>query len=186
MARKKTASKKTAPKKTAAPPPPQRVEAPTMLECRGVSVRFGGLQALGGVDLEVREGEIVGLIGPNGAGKTTLMECVSGFQPVSSGKISYRGEDLLSHAPGDRADLGIGRTLQNVRLFPYLTIVDNLRVALHRHMRHGVLSHAFQLPPARAEERSILAEAESLVELMGMQAFAEKYASELSYGTLRL
>ncbi|TML59888.1 MAG: ATP-binding cassette domain-containing protein, partial [Actinobacteria bacterium] len=120
-----------------------RDEAPTVLQCRGVSVRFGGLQALGEVDLDVREGETVGLIGPNGAGKTTLMECVSGFQPVTEGAISYRGADLLHHAPGDRARLGIGRTLQNVRLFPYLTVVDNIRIALHRHERSNPVSDAF-------------------------------------------
>ena len=163
-----------------------RSDAPVLLECREVSVRFGGLQALGGVDLEVREGEIVGLIGPNGAGKTTLFECISGFQPVSAGHVRYRGEDLLTHAPGDRAELGIGRTLQNVRLFPYLTVVDNIRIALHRHMNRGVLSHAFALPPARDEERATLTEAQELVELVGMGDFAEKFASELSYGTLRL
>jgi branched-chain amino acid transport system ATP-binding protein len=161
-------------------------ETPVVLSCQGVSVRFGGLDALADVHLDVREGEIVGLIGPNGAGKTTLMECISGFQRVTAGGVAYRGQDLLVHAPGDRADLGIGRTLQNVRLFPYLTIVDNLRVALHRHSQHGVLSHAFSLPASRHEEQSVLAEAERLVELLGMQAFAEKYASELSYGTLRL
>jgi ABC-type branched-subunit amino acid transport system ATPase component len=149
-------------------------------------VRFGGLAALSDVDLEVREGEIVGLIGPNGAGKTTLMECISGFQRVTEGAIAYRGADLLERLPGERADLGIGRTLQNVRLFPYLTIVDNLRVALHRHMKQGVFAHAFRLPAAGQEEKGILAEANRLVELFGMQAFAEKYASELSYGTLRL
>src|SRR5206468_1850180 len=110
----------------------ERTSSPVVLACSGVSVRFGGLAALNDVDLEVREGEIVGLIGPNGAGKTTLMECVSGFQPVTEGAISYRGADLLHHAPGDRARLGIGRTLQNVRLFPYLTVVDNIRIALHR------------------------------------------------------
>jgi ABC-type branched-subunit amino acid transport system ATPase component len=157
-----------------------------VLTCEDVTVTFGGLQALGQVGLEVREGEIVGLIGPNGAGKTTLMECISGFQPVDRGRIEYRGDDLLGRAPGQRADLGIGRTLQNVRLFPYLSVVDNVRVALHRHMRHGVLADAFALPNARAEERSIMEKAVGLVELMGMQAFAEKYASELSYGTLRL
>jgi len=144
------------------------------------------LQALGGVDLEVREGEIVGLIGPNGAGKTTLMECISGFQPVTDGKITYCGDDLLRHAPGDRADLGIGRTLQNVRLFPYLTIVDNIRVALHRRQKAGVVLHSLNLPAARNEEKEILAEAERIVEQVGMQAFAEKFASDLSYGTLRL
>jgi len=163
-----------------------RAEAPKVLETEGVAVRFGGLQALGGIDLEVREGEIVGLIGPNGAGKTTLMECISGFQPVTDGKIAYRGENLLSHAPGDRADLGIGRTLQNVRLFPYLTIVDNIRVALHRRQKTGALLHSLNLPAARSEEKEILEEAERIVAQVGMQAFAEKFASDLSYGTLRL
>mgnify|MGYP000619082611 CR=1 FL=1 len=163
-----------------------RVAAPAVLTVEDVSVSFGGLQALRDVGLEVREGEIVGLIGPNGAGKTTLMECISGFQPVGRGKIAYRGQDLLALAPGQRADVGIGRTLQNVRLFPYLSVVDNVRVALHRHMHHGILADAFALPAARAEERSILERARGLVELMGMGAFAEKYASELSYGTLRL
>src|SRR3954464_6354810 len=113
----------------------ERVDAPPVIECQGVSVRFGGLAALDDVDLEVREGEIVGLIGPNGAGKTTLMECVSGFQSVVAGAITCRGSDVLSLLPGQRADLGIGRTLQNVKLFPYLTVTDNVRVALHRHMQ---------------------------------------------------
>jgi len=164
----------------------ERADAPVVLRCTDVTVRFGGLQALGDVGLEVREGEIVGLIGPNGAGKTTLFECISGFQPVDRGRISYRDRDLLQLSAGQRADVGIGRTLQNVRLFPYLSVIDNLRVALHRHMRHGVLAHAFALPAARAEERSVLDKASAVVELMGMQAYAEKYASELSYGTLRL
>ena len=164
----------------------RRAEAPVVLRCENVGVRFGGLNALYEVDLEVREGEIVGLIGPNGAGKTTLMECISGFQPVTTGTITYRGENLLKRLPGERAELGIGRTLQNVKLFPYLSVVDNVRVALHRAMHHGVLMHAFQLPPARAEERAILDEASALVDLIGMDAFAEKFAAELSYGTLRL
>jgi branched-chain amino acid transport system permease protein len=157
-----------------------------VLSCFDVSVRFGGLAALDAVDLEVRQGEIVGLIGPNGAGKTTLMECISGFQPVVSGKISYRDTDLLSLLPGQRAELGIGRTLQNVKLFPFLTVVDNVRVALHRHMETGILQHALHLPPAVREEKTILEKAAQLVELMGMGAFAEKFAAELSYGTLRL
>src|SRR5438552_4934936 len=169
-----------------------RAEAPAVLGCRQVTVRFGGLHALDDVDLEARKGEIVGLIGPNGAGKTTLMECISGFQPVVRGRITYLSpktgeeEDLLRLAPGARAGLGIGRTLQNVRLFPYLTVVDNLRVALHRHMHSGPIAHALALPAARGEERTILAEAERLIELLSLDAFAESYASELSYGTLRL
>ena len=163
-----------------------RTDAPVILSCQGVSVQFGGLRALDDVDLEVREGEIVGLIGPNGAGKTTLMECVSGFRPVTAGNITFAGTDLLQLPPGKRAGLGIGRTLQNVRLFPYLTILDNVRVALHRHHAGGTLASAFRLPSIRREEQAITARAEELVALMGMQAFTEKYASELSYGTLRL
>jgi ABC-type branched-subunit amino acid transport system ATPase component len=166
-------------------PPPGDPDAP-LLVCEGVAVRFGGLQALGGVDLEVHEGEIVGLIGPNGAGKTTLMECISGFQPVTEGAIRYRGTDLLGLPPGSRASLGIGRTLQNVRLFPYLSVLDNVKVALHRHQRAGTLAHALRLPSARREAAELDVEARRIVDLVGMQAFAEKFASELSYGTLRL
>jgi ABC-type branched-subunit amino acid transport system ATPase component len=142
-----------------------------LLDCQGVSVQFGGLRALSDVDVEVHEGEIVGLIGPNGAGKSTLMECISGFLRVSAGAIRFRGEDLLTRSTHERAALGIGRTLQNVRLFPYLSVADNIRVALHRHRLDGV----------EARER-----AAAIVSLLGMDAFAEKFAAELSYGTLRL
>jgi ABC-type branched-subunit amino acid transport system ATPase component len=166
--------------------PPRRTDAPVVLEAQGVQVTFGGVSAVNNVAIEVREGEIVGLIGPNGAGKTTFFECISGFQPYSSGRISYRGDDLSAVPPEKRAWLGIGRTLQNVRLFPYLTVIDNIRIALHRHMKRSALEHAFNLPPAEAEERSILARAEEIIELFGMDAYADKYASELSYGTLRL
>ncbi len=147
---------------------------------------FGGLQALSGVTLDIREHEIVGLIGPNGAGKTTLFECISGFQPYQAGRISYGDVDLADLAPERRAWIGIGRTLQNVRLFPYLDVVDNLRIALHRHMNRLSVEHAFHLPPSNTEERSILERAEEIVDLFGMQAYTDKYASELSYGTLRL
>ncbi|HZQ84637.1 MAG TPA: ATP-binding cassette domain-containing protein, partial [Acidimicrobiales bacterium] len=157
-----------------------------LLECRGVTVQFGGLTALSGVDVDVYEGEIVGLIGPNGAGKSTLMECVSGFLPVTAGTIRYQGADLLARSTHERASLGIGRTLQNVRLFPYLTVLDNVCVALHRHQRTGVVAHALRLRSARTEDAGILDRARSIVSLVGMEAFAGKFASELSYGTLRL
>lgn len=147
---------------------------------------FGGVNALAEVSMEVREKEIVGLIGPNGAGKTTLFECISGFQAYSEGRIAYLGKDLAEIPPERRAWIGIGRTLQNVRLFPYLTVVDNLRVALHRHMSRLAVEHAFRLPPANEEERTILDRAEEIVRLFGLDVFADKYASELSYGTLRL
>ena len=157
-----------------------------LLECRGVSVSFGGLNALSGVDVDVPEGSIVGLIGPNGAGKSTLMECISGFQAVREGSIRFKGDDLLVRSRHERAELGIGRTLQNVKLFPHLTVVDNVEVALHRHQRTGVVAHALGLRRARAEDARIRERARSIVSMIGMDAFAEKFASELSYGTLRL
>jgi ABC-type branched-subunit amino acid transport system ATPase component len=163
-----------------------RSTAPPILEVSGVSVTFGGVNALSEVSMDVRENEIVGLIGPNGAGKTTLFECISGFQPFNPGRITYQGTDLSSVPPEKRAWIGIGRTLQNVRLFSYLTVLDNVRIALHRHMRRSAAEHAFRLPPAVEEERSILGRAEEVVQLFGMDAYADKYASELSYGTLRL
>src|SRR3954469_19875327 len=163
-----------------------RSSAEVLIDCRGVTVRFGGLAALDGVDLQVREGEIVGLIGPNGAGKTTLMECISGFRRVTDGAISYQGEDLLPLPPGARAERGIGRTLQNVKLFPNLTVFDNLRVALHRHQTVGIGTAALRLPKLYGEEQETIDEANRILGLIGMETWAEKFASELSYGTLRL
>lgn len=157
-----------------------------MLETHSVSVSFGGLRALSDVSIEVRENEIVGLIGPNGAGKTTLFECISGFQPPTAGRMIYRGTDLGEVPPERRAWMGIGRTLQNVRLFPYLSVVDNLRIALHRHMNRSVLEHAFRLPPATEEEDAIRTRAEEIIDLFGLDGYADNHASELSYGTLRL
>src|SRR3954449_4093661 len=163
-----------------------RSASPTLIECRGVSVRFGGLAALDDVDLQVREGEIVGLIGPNGAGKTTLMECISGFRRVSDGAITHEGEDLLRLPAGARAERGIGRTLQNVKLFPNLSVFDNIRVALHRHQTVGVAAAALRLPKLRTEEAETVDEANRVLGLIGMETWAEKLATELSYGTLRL
>ncbi len=168
-----------------APEAPGRPGEP-ILTADEVVVAFGGLRALDGATIAVHEGEIVGLIGPNGAGKTTLMDCISGLRAHGGGRILHRGLDLAEVGPADRAALGIGRTLQNVRLFPYLSCVDNIRVALHRHQRTDPVDDLLRLPTARREERRILDRAEELIELIGMGSFAEKFASELSYGTLRL
>src|SRR5688500_17203826 len=164
----------------------ERSSSPVLIDCTKVAVRFGGLMALDGVDVTVREGEIVGLIGPNGAGKTTLMECISGFRRVTEGTITHKGDDLLRLPPGARAARGIGRTLQNVRLFPNLSVFDNLRVALHRHQSVGLASAALRLPKLRSEEQETIDEANRVLGLIGMETWAEKFASELSYGTLRL
>ena len=148
-----------------------------ILTCEDITVRFGGHTALDDASIHVDEGEIVGLIGPNGAGKTTLMETISGFRPVQHGRITYRGRDLLALDASARAGLGIGRTLQNVKLFPYLTVLDNIRVALHRHQRGGPGAAMLRLPSLRDEEARVKARAEDLIDTVGMTAFTEKLAS---------
>src|SRR5207253_9947834 len=95
-------------------------DAKVLLECAEVTKRFGGITALDGVDLQLRDGEILGLIGHNGAGKTTLMDCISGFLPIESGRIILRGHDVTEWAPHERAAGGVARSFQDARLYPTL------------------------------------------------------------------
>ncbi|MDQ1403172.1 MAG: hypothetical protein QOG03_1488 [Actinomycetota bacterium] len=168
-----------------------------LLRLDEVTLRFGGLQALGGVSLDVRQGEIVGLIGPNGAGKTTLFECISGFYRPNAGRVYYRVPDdaprkpgvvvdLLDEAPHNRAWLGIGRTFQSCRLFQNLSVFDTLRVAQHRWMTVNAWSSSVGSRKASVDEEAVIAATEQLCLSMGLDAYRNKYCSELSYGTLRL
>jgi ABC-type branched-subunit amino acid transport system ATPase component len=172
-------------------------EQDLVLRLEELTLRFGGLQALGGVSLDVNQGEIVGLIGPNGAGKTTLFECISGFYRPNAGRILYRvPEDapkragsvvnLLDEAPHDRAWLGIGRTFQSCRLFQNLSVFDTLRIAQHRWMTVGALSSSLGSRRASVDEEAVVNATEQLCLSMGLDPYRNKYCSELSYGTLRL
>ena len=171
-----------APARTAPEP-----DAPTILECHGVTKRFGGITAVDHVDLELRQGEILGLIGQNGAGKTTLFDCVSGFLPVDEGRILLRGHDITSLAPHERAQRGLGRSFQEARLFPTLTTAETLAVARERHVRGtSMVADAFGQPVARATDDDVATAVDLLVELMGLDAFREKLTGELSTGTRRI
>jgi len=156
------------------------------LECRGIVCRFGGIAALDGVDLAVEPGEVVGLLGTNGAGKSTLINVISGLAPVASGRVLLDGEDLLGRLPHERARLGVSRSFQQAQLFPSLTVVDNLLVAKHPAMRHGLLEDGFRLPRARTEELEARAQVEAVMDVVDLTPFADARADELSYGTLRL
>jgi branched-chain amino acid transport system ATP-binding protein len=160
--------------------------SPYPLAVRDVTVQFGGLLAVNGASLDVEPGQIVGLIGPNGAGKTTLFECVSGFQAPTAGSIRYGEHELVGQAPWERPRLGIGRSLQSVRLFPELTVFDNLRIAHHLLVDSDALGDALGSPRSRRAEQAIAEHADRLLELVGMRFFRDKLAAELSYGTLRL
>ncbi|HEX2266058.1 MAG TPA: ATP-binding cassette domain-containing protein, partial [Solirubrobacterales bacterium] len=138
-------------------------DAPVVLECRDVVKRFGGIRAVDGVSLELREGQILGLIGQNGAGKTTLFDCISGFLPIDGGRILLRGHDISDWEPHERARARLGRSFQEAKLYPSLTTAEVIAVALERHLAsRDIVAAALSLP---ASYESELAAAERVEEL---------------------
>jgi branched-chain amino acid transport system ATP-binding protein len=173
-----------APAQLRLPPPP---DAEVILECREVVKHFGGITAVDHVDIELRRGQILGLIGQNGAGKTTLFDCVSGFLRVDGGRILFKGDDITDLAPHQRAELGLGRSFQEARLFPSLTTAETLAVARERHLlTRGMFAAALGQPVGRDSEIDATAKVELLIDLMGLGAFHEKLTGELSTGTRRI
>jgi branched-chain amino acid transport system ATP-binding protein len=165
------------------------VDAPARpaLELVGVRKRFGGVTALDDLDLAVAEGSILGVIGPNGSGKTTMFEVISGFQPADAGAILFEGTDIIGMGPEERADLGILRRFQDARLFPSLTVFENLLVALDGSVEvKNPFSSGLQLPPARRSERRTRLQADALIELLDLGAYRDKFARELSTGLRRI
>jgi ABC-type branched-subunit amino acid transport system ATPase component/ABC-type branched-subunit amino acid transport system permease subunit len=159
----------------------------TDLVCKGVSKHFGGIAALNDVNLTVEPGRVIGLIGHNGAGKTTLFDVISGFQKPSHGQVFLGGVDISSASPHDRAIVGLGRSFQEARLFPSLTVNQTIVVALDRHLAsHDWFAAALAGPPSMDSERSGYVRAAELVELLGLSGYAETSIADLSTGTRRL
>jgi branched-chain amino acid transport system ATP-binding protein len=156
-----------------------------ILEVRDVTVRFGGIVALDGVSFDVAEGAIVGLIGPNGAGKTTLFNCLSRLYTPQQGDVRFRGRSLLDLAPHRIAELGIGRTFQNLALFPTQTVLQNVMIGVHGRTRSDFLSNALALPWVGREEDDIRARAAELLAFLGLDAVAHHPAAGLPFGTLK-
>ncbi len=148
---------------------------------------FGGIRAVDGVDLEVAPGEVVGLIGPNGAGKTTVFDLLSGFALPDTGRILLGGRDVTRLGPAARAELGLGRCFQDARIFPSLTVAQNIAAALERHMPvRDHLAGVLALPAVRDQEDDLAWSVADLVEVMGLGAYRDSFVSELSTGTRRL
>jgi branched-chain amino acid transport system ATP-binding protein len=162
-------------------------DAATLLECRGVVKRFGGITAVNDVDLQLKDGQILGLIGHNGAGKTTLMDCISGFLSIESGRIIVRGHDVTDWAPHERAAGGVARSFQDARLYPTLTVTETISVARERHLASkDMMAAALHLPASYESELNVRAKVDELVELMGLGAFSQKLTGELSTGSRRI
>jgi ABC-type branched-subunit amino acid transport system ATPase component len=166
------------------------VEDEPLFQIRDLRLAFGALQVLDGIDMHVTRGEIVGLIGPNGAGKTTLFDAVSGFREQAQGKVLLNGVDLLERKAWERPWLGLGRTFQQVTLYPNLTVYDCIRVSLHRRMPNqpvrSLLRACLRTAASLDEEERIRAKTDEVVDRLGLRDYAGKLASDLSYGTLRM
>lgn len=156
-----------------------------MLHLEAVTRQFGGLKALGNVNLDVSKGRIVGLIGPNGAGKTTLINCISGLDHPTSGVIEFEGTSIHNAEPHHITRLGIARTYQNIRLFGRMTALENLLIGQHSR-GHGSLAGAVMFSRAfRAEEREMRERARELLDRFGLLPEANTHAASLPYGDQR-
>ena len=157
--------------------------AAAMLRVQNVGVRFGGIVALDNVSFDVDSGRIVGLIGPNGAGKTTLFNCLSRLYNCDAGDILFDGRSLLKVPRYQVAELGIGRTFQNLALFRTMSVFDNVRVGRHCRTRSGFFRNALRLPIVRSEEEQTTEKVRELMKLLELDAVAEKRVADLPFGT---
>ena len=166
-------------------PEPSRPGA--VLECTGLTKRFGGVTAVDGVDLSIQPARVVGLVGQNGAGKTTILDCLSGFHPIDGGRVILRGTDVTDWAPHERARGGLGRSFQEARLFPSLSVIETIAVACERHVgSRSMIADATRQPASFEAELVTHQRVDELIELLGLGDHRDKAVSELSTGTRRI
>jgi branched-chain amino acid transport system ATP-binding protein len=158
-------------------------ESDVLLSVKQVTVRFRGIVALDGVSFDVHRGQIAGLIGPNGAGKTTLFNCLSRLYDYSEGHIHFDGQLLDPMTRHKTAEIGIGRTFQNLALYKTMSVLDNIKVGAHCRAQQGFFAHALRLPGVAAEEAKIQTDAMRLVTFLGLQDVAHRKVSDLPFGT---
>lgn len=158
----------------------------TLLSVRGVSKRFGGLQAVNDLSFDVARGSIKALIGPNGAGKTTLFNLISGFLRPDCGEIVFGGAEVQAMPSFRIASRGMVRTFQHIRLFPKMTVLENIMVGRHVHSNAGFLAGMLNLPFTWREERRIREKSFEIMELLGIAAHARTEAVSLAYGQQRV
>jgi len=156
-----------------------------ILSVRNVSMRFGGIVALEDVSFDMSGGQIVGLIGPNGAGKTTLFNCVSRLYTPNDGDLVFEGKSIIRDTPHHVAALGIGRTFQNLALFPSMTVLQNVMVGVHARTRSDFLSNALRLPWVSREERMMREAAMEVIAFLELDRVTAHPAAGLPFGTLK-
>ena len=159
--------------------------AAPVLQLDKVTIRFGGLTAVSGVDFTVGENELCGLIGPNGAGKTTVFNVITGVYQPTEGAVLFHGRDLAGLRVNEIVELGIARTFQNIRLFGSLSVFDNVRVACNLHRATHPVQSLVRLGAFRADEAAITKQVEELLDLFNLRRFRDAPAKSLPYGEQR-
>ena len=157
-----------------------------LLEARDISVSFGGLKAVEGVDLSVNEGEIMTLIGPNGAGKTTAFNLITGFLAPDRGAVVFRGRDITGLPPHDIAALGLVRTFQKTNIFAETTVEHSIAIGFHTRLKAGLGSIVFGGADARAEGREVRERAREILKFTGLAPWAAHLGKNLPYGKQRM
>jgi branched-chain amino acid transport system ATP-binding protein len=161
-----------------------------LLDVRGLTMLFGGIRALDHLDLSIRQGEIVALIGPNGAGKTTFFNCLTGIYPPTSGDLLLTPPGLPTKRlnglkPNRITEQGLARTFQNIRLFPNMTVLENVMIGRHCRTRARIFGAIFRPPATRREEQATVATCLGILEKMGLDGMANEFARNLPYGAQR-
>jgi len=156
-----------------------------LLEIQGLTKLFGGLRAVSALSLNVRQGELAGLIGPNGAGKTTVFNMISGLYVPSGGDILLQGQSTIGLEPFEITQLGIGRTFQNIRLFPNLTVLDNVRIAYHPHSGYGFFDAILRNALFEQREQELTRRAQDFLAIFDLERIQNELARNLPYGQQR-
>ncbi len=156
-----------------------------LLEAKNVSKYFGGLKAVDDVNIQVEKGVIFGIIGPNGAGKTTFFNCLTGLFALTSGNIYFKGKDITDASPSKVANLGMSRTFQNIKLFKYMTVLDNVKIGFHTQTKTNIWDAVFHTTQFKRDERLTVDEGMKVLKRVGLENYADEFALNLPYGNQR-
>jgi len=156
-----------------------------ILEVKNLSISFGGLRAVDGLDMTIKEGQLYGLIGPNGAGKTTVFNLLTGVYKPTEGIVKLDGKDITGKSIIDINKAGIARTFQNIRLFKDLSVLDNVKVGLHNHNQYSTITGIFRFPKFFKLEKAMNKKAMEILEVFDLASEADVLASNLPYGKQR-
>ena len=156
-----------------------------LLVAKDISISFGALKAVDKFNLEIKSGELIGLIGPNGAGKTTVFNILTGVYNASSGEYTLDGEDVIKTSTSALVKKGLARTFQNIRLFKYLSVLDNVVAAYNFRMKYGILSGMLRFPNFWREEKEAKEKAMALLKIFDLDKYAGMHAGNLPYGEQR-